>query len=345
MKKLGVIFAIIALVTAFAVIGCASSGGGGGDGRYVADLKTFSILKNTVAFTKIYDGFAVPFPEFPVDITQFKRITVRARSTNAAGDDITAWSDNAQVRLVYDLTPRAGAPAQGGYETVHSEKPRSNVLFYEYNVGFEGLGNLSNNEGILMGIEPGKTPAGIYVDCSSANVKFIEITEIIFHNGSARAPVAGGGGGEWKDVVMTVPFNVEFKPNFQYGRTWQNIFRSPEMLNGYRLTAGDVIEVSVAYTVSRDVPNEFVVNWTNSGSTPWVFLSLPEGERDGMNATTKFPACKVGQTVEATLQFNIVRNGGGGAAGNAFVMETAGTAAQGPVTLTYTKFEIKRVNP
>jgi hypothetical protein len=343
MKKLGVIFAIIALVTVstFAVMSCASSGGGG-DGRYVADLKTFSTIKNTVAFTKIYDGFAVPFPEFPVDITQFKRLTVRARSMNAAGDDITAWSDNAQVRLVYDITPRAGAPAQGGYGDIHSDKPRSNVLFYEYNVGFEGLGQLSNNEGVLMGIEPGKTPAGIYIDNSSANVKFIEITEIIFHNGSARPPQVGGGA--WTDITMTVPFSIEFKPNFQYGRTWQNIFRSPELLNGYRLTAGDVIEVSVAYTVSRNVPSEFVVNWTNTGSTPWVFLSLAEGERDGMNATTKFPACNVGQTVDATLQFTINRNGGGGAAGNAFVMETAGTAAQGPVTLTFTKFEIKRIN-
>jgi hypothetical protein len=344
MKKLSVICAIIALVATFALVGCGSSGGGGANDRYVCDLKTFPTIKNTVAFTKIYDGFAVPFPEFPVDVTKFKRITVRARSMNAAGDDITAWSDNAQVRLVYDLTPDEGAPARGGYGDLHSKKPASNVLFYEYNVGFEGLGQLSANDGILMGVQPDKTLAGIYVDNSSANVKFIEITEIVFHNGSARAPVAGGGGGEWKDIVMTVPFSVEFKPNFQYGRTWQNIFRAPEMLNGYRLTAGDVIEVSVAYTVSRDVPSEFVVNWTNSGSTPWVFLSLPEGERDGMNATTKFPACKVGQTVEATLQFNIVRNGGGGAAGNAFVMETAGTPAQGPVTLTYTKFEIKKIN-
>jgi hypothetical protein len=339
MKKLGVIFAIIALVTAFAVIGC-GTGGGGKLERYQADLTKFQTIKNTAAFTKIYDGFAVPFPEFDVDITQFRRITVRARCTNAAGDDITAWSHNAQVRLVLDLTPDEGAPARGGYNDLHSKKPRTNALFYEYNVGFEGLGALSSNEGILMGLG-GRVPAGIYVDCSSDQVKFIEITEIIFHNGSAKAPQVGGG--TFNEVNLD-PFDMVLVANFQYGRTWQNIFRPPHLLNGYRLTAGDEFELTVEYSASRDIPNEIIVTWANSGSTPWVFLTLAEGERDGTVATTRFPASRRGVKVNGTLNYKVARNGGGGAAGNALIFETIGTPAEGPVTLSYTKFILKKLN-
>jgi hypothetical protein len=338
MKKLGVIFVIITLVAAFALIGCGTGGGGGKVERFAADLSKFERVKNTVAFTKIYDGFTVPFPEFDTDITQFRRITVRLRATNAAGDDITAWSNNGQVRLVWELPE--GNPA-GGYGSQYTgDKARSNQIFYEQNVGFEGLGNLSSNEGILMGLG-GKKPAGLYVDNSSDNVKFIEITEIIFHNGSAKAAQVGRG--DFTEVNLD-PFDMVLTANFQYGRTWQNIFRPPHLLNGYRLTAGDEFELTVEYTASRDIPNEIIVTWANSGSTPWVFLTLAEGERDGTVATTRYPASKRGEKVNGTLNYKVARNGGGGAAGNALIFETIGTPNEGPVTLSYTKFILKRLN-
>jgi hypothetical protein len=331
MKKLGVIIAIIALVTVSAVISCASTGGGSQD-RFTADLSTFTMIKNTTPIPAVDRGFLIPFPEFPVDITQYKRITVRAKAYDAGGNDITAWTDNGVLRMHWDLSlPEGDGPGQ--------LKNRANILFTETNCGFEGLGQITHNEGVLMGLTPGgQKPAGLSIESNSANVKFLEIVQITFHNGTAKAP---GGPGVFTDADLGA-FDLEFKANFQYGRTWQAQFRKDEMLKGYRLTQGDKFELTVSYTASRDITDVMHVAFCNSGSSPWVFISY--NQVGGEESPVTFPASKRGETVSATVEFEILRNGGGGAAGNALIWETVGRASDGPVTLSFTEFTLKKIN-
>jgi hypothetical protein len=300
--------------------------------RYTADLSKFEIIKNTTPIPAVDRGFLIPFPEFPVDITQFKRITVRAKAYDAGGNDITAWTDNGVLRMHWDLSLPDG---DGSGQLKNS----ANTLFTEVNCGYEGLGQITHNEGVMMGLTPGgRVPAGLSIESNSANVKFLEIVQITFHNGTAKEP---GGPGVFEDVDLGA-FDMVFRPNFQYGRTWMSEFRKAELLNGYRLTQGDKFVLTVSYKASRDIPNPMSVSFCNSGSSPWVFISY--NQVGGEEAPTQFPASKAGEVVSASLEFEILRNGGGGAAGNALIWETVGTASQGPVTLTFTEFTLKKVN-
>jgi hypothetical protein len=332
MKKSWIIFAVIALITAFAVIGCASTGGGKKLDRYTADLSKFEMIKNTTPIPAVDRGFLIPFPEFPVDITQFRRITVRAKAYDARGNDITAWSDNGVLRMHWDLSlPDGDGPGQ--------LKNNANVLFTEVNCGYEGLGQITHNEGVIAGMTPGgPVPAGLSIESNSANVKFLEITQITFHNGTAAAPA---GPGTFVDADLGA-FDMVFKPNFQYGRTWNSEFRKNELLNGYKLTQGDKFVLKVTYTTSRDIPNPMSVAFCNTGSSPWVFISF--NQIGGEEAPTTFPASKAGEVVSASLEFEILRNGGGGAAGNALIWETVGRPTDGPLTLSFTEFTLKKIN-
>jgi hypothetical protein len=315
MKRPGIIFAIIALVTAFTVIGCGSSGGGGAKmERYKADLSTFEIIKNQTPFTKIWDGYKVPFPEFPVDITQFRRITVRARAYNSLGHDITGWSANGVLRLVWDLDL-----------SIDDVKKAPNVIFNEVNCGFEGLGQVTSNEGVLMG-RLNRLPAGFFIECNSEDVKFIEVTEVIFHNGVAFVP-------EPRPTGDLGAISVQLGANFTYGNGWQGNIRNPYLLGGHKLAVGDSFNFKMVYTASRDLSNRIQFGFVDTSASANYWRPLAWSDN------TTVAASKAGEEVTVEIVLNVTTGASGSSTqANTFVFDTFGTPDEGPVTLNFTEF-------
>jgi len=203
MKKIGIILAIAIALTF--VVGCASSGGsssggGGGGGAalkpYSVDLSTLSLVvpeppkgteavlkgqyktqkavKNATPFVKKYDDLLILFPEqFPVDITQYSRITITCKYFDKSGAELDQADTRAMVSLIYDLKGDLRGPEMG---------PGKNTPLKEMNVGgFSGLVN--TDRGVRVKLT--QVPGGILFQNSDDMVKFIELTGITFHNKTA----------------------------------------------------------------------------------------------------------------------------------------------------------------
>jgi len=195
MKKFGIIMSIIAVL---AIAGCASSGGGsaaasggdeGGPG-YTVDLSTVKVaildkkantivgtpvpgVRNAEPFTQNYDDLFIILPEFPEDVTKYQRITIRAKYFDANGEEIPAGDGNAMVSVIEDVNDSAnirGGAAEGVYK---------NIPFKQYNVGgFSGTAHTDKGARLRYS----RAPGGILFQNSNTGVKFIELTELIFHN-------------------------------------------------------------------------------------------------------------------------------------------------------------------
>jgi len=172
MKKLGVILSILVI---FVLIGCASSGGGGGGAAasgndaepYSIDLSTLRNVRNQSPFTKQYDNLIILLPTIPVNLTGYQRVTIRAKYFNADGEEIEQGDGNAMVSLFYET----GAD-------IFSDGS-SNVVIKEFNVGGYS-GTVSTDRGVRMRLK--QNPGGILLQNSDTIVKFIELTEVTFHN-------------------------------------------------------------------------------------------------------------------------------------------------------------------
>jgi len=201
MKKIGIILTIAIALTL--VVGCASSGGsssssGGGAALkpYSVDLSTLSLVvpeppkgteavlkgqyktrqavKNATPFVKKYDDLLILFPaQFPVDITQYSRITITCKYFDASGAELEQADTRAMVSLVYDLKGDLRGPEMG---------PGKNTPLKEMNVGgFSGLVNTDRGVRIKLN----QVPGGILFQNSDDIVKFIELTGITFHTKTA----------------------------------------------------------------------------------------------------------------------------------------------------------------
>jgi hypothetical protein len=183
MKKLGILV-VVAVLAAGCVSTGSSAGGGGGPAPYVVDLTKLTAMtmngnsvgqpsgetvRNRVAFTRNYDNLVLLFPEFPVDVTKYQRVTIKCKYFGADGrTEITQGDGNAMVSIFYD--PHGEIFADGN----------PNVALKEFNVGgFSGI--VSSDRGSRIRLS--KAPGGVLFQNSSLNVKFIECTAIIFHNG------------------------------------------------------------------------------------------------------------------------------------------------------------------
>jgi len=174
MKRIGIILAIVVALTL--VVGCASSGGssaGGGGGNaapYSVDLSTLPLVKNKTPFKQIYDDLLIEFPKLPVDVTQYKRVTINCKYFNEKGDEIAQGDTNAMVSLIYDLKGDIRGPDMG---------PGKNTPLKEFNVGgYSGM--VSTEKGVRINLTQ---PLGaILFQNSNPGVKYIEVTEITFHN-------------------------------------------------------------------------------------------------------------------------------------------------------------------
>jgi len=201
MKKIGIVFAVVIALTL--VIGCASSGGGaaksgggGADKPYSVDLsklvqvineppkqyedlikagqyKTVSAVKNTSPFLRKYDNLLFLFPEFPVDVTKYKRVTINCKYYNSANEEVPQADTKAMVTLILDVKGDLRGPDMG---------PGKNTPLKEFNVGgFSGL--VSTDKGTRITLS--QPPGAILFQNSDDLVKYIEVTQITFHNGSA----------------------------------------------------------------------------------------------------------------------------------------------------------------
>ena len=202
MKKFGVVLAIVAALTL--VVGCASSGGSSGGGKssggavkpYTVDLtklvqvindpprqyedllksgnyKTSTALKNPVPFARKYDNILFLIPELPVDVTKYKRVTINCKYYNAKNEELAQSDTKAMVTLILDPKGDLRGPDMGSGK---------NTPLKEFNVGgFSGLVSTDKGTRVTLSQQPG----AILFQNSGDDVKFIEVTQITFHNGSA----------------------------------------------------------------------------------------------------------------------------------------------------------------
>jgi len=191
MKKISAILAVLVVLT---FVGCASSGGssggssagGGGGDSYSIDLSTVTVsnwtrstkgmtapvpgVKNVDPFQARYDGVVVNFPELPVNVTTFQRVTIKAKYFNADGNEVSQADGQAMVVLFYDVNGDLEGPEMGAGR---------NTPLKEFNLGgFSG--QVSTDRGSRVGLS--QNPGGLLLQCSSDGVKFIELTEVTFHN-------------------------------------------------------------------------------------------------------------------------------------------------------------------
>jgi hypothetical protein len=174
MKKIGIVLAII---VGMALLGCPTTPepapaptAAATVTSYSVDIGSLPLKRNAKAFTKNYDDLLIEFPKFPVDVTQFKRITINAKYFDAAGKEIPQGDTNAMVTLVYDPKGDLRGP-EGG--------PGKNTPLKEFNVG-GASGAVSGEKGSRINLS--QQPGAILFQNSNNNVKFIEVTEITFHN-------------------------------------------------------------------------------------------------------------------------------------------------------------------
>ena len=191
MNKFGFIIAIAAILV---FTGCASSGGsgsGGGDlSPYIVDLSNIIVVpeegdaanpdeqypgtRNTVPLDRRWRWFVTLLGDLPENITDYQRVTIRVKYFDENGDEIAQADDRVQVTMFYELSTESGAPE------LHRDGHPNHVL-KEMNVGgFSGI--VSTDRGVRVRLR--QAPAGIVLQCASAEVKFIELTEVVFHNGN-----------------------------------------------------------------------------------------------------------------------------------------------------------------
>jgi len=182
MKKISIVLAVF--ITLALASGCASSGGGSSSGNnaksdsanlkpYVVDLKTLPLLKNEKPFKGIYDYLIINFPEFPVDVTKYTRATITCKYFDEKGVEMEQHDTRALVIIVYDAASKDWGQPMG---------PSANAPLKEMNVGgYSGLVNTDKGTRLRLTKAPGSI---IFQNCDES-VKYIELTSLIFHTGSA----------------------------------------------------------------------------------------------------------------------------------------------------------------
>jgi hypothetical protein len=196
MKKIGIVLAIIVGLTF--IVGCPTTDTGnaapaaasaGAAKAYSVDVNSLSYKifnqsaktltdpgtgkKNTKALAKRWDGVLFTFSGIPDTVKSFNRVTINAKYYNEKGDEIAQGDGKVMVVLVYDPAGDLEGPEMG---------PGKNTPIKEFNVGgFSGL--VSTDKGVRVNLT--QVPGAILLQAADASVKFIELTQVTFHSGSA----------------------------------------------------------------------------------------------------------------------------------------------------------------
>jgi hypothetical protein len=194
MKKLIVILVIF---TGLTTVGCASTGGKdsktekAASAPYSLDLSSVKYaifsnkgnsltpartrtkvlrtgVKNVEPLEKQYDGVVFILPEYP-DITKYQRVTVRAKYFNAAGAELNTANGGAMIVIAYDPEGDLEGPEMG---------TGPNTPLKEFNFGGSSLTNTDKGSRVRLS----KNPGAILIQASNPDVKFFELTEVIFHD-------------------------------------------------------------------------------------------------------------------------------------------------------------------
>ncbi len=167
MKKLKVLLGALALIASMALVGCnqpAGSGAGTDTGGAeetttwdgVIDL-TGKTTKNADAFAAAYGGFVIDFGR-TVDLTQYSKLEVSAKFYDADNTEIAATWGLGQFIVLDD-------PA-GDW--------KANAIKTQYNLGMKNWDPI-DTENLAS-----TSAKALVVQNSSADVKYIEVTEIKF---------------------------------------------------------------------------------------------------------------------------------------------------------------------
>jgi len=181
MRKL---IAILITFASLTVIGCKTTKSVDVRQPYSVDLRTLLVVelgkgdapgeptggtvKNVTPLPGAMGDVFILFPEFPVDVTQYTRLTIKAKYYDTDGKEITQGNSNVMVTLVYDIHEDKRGPR---------DRPGPNTPVKEFNVG---SGEISTDRGV--GIKLDRAPGGALFQSVSDKVKFIEVTGIIFHD-------------------------------------------------------------------------------------------------------------------------------------------------------------------
>ena len=202
MKKLGVILAIL---VAISFVGCGSTGGGSGGGGaepLIVDLSKVqmlevinqdnstvgplmgNVLRNPEPLARQWQGIMWVFPDDFVDISQYTRVTVTAKFFNSEGVELPPRDSMAMIVFVYDIAGDWHGPAMGA---------GPNTPLKEFNLmGFSGM--VHKDRGSRHGMN--RAPKGLFIQrAQDANVAYIQLTSVVFHNGNYKsgAEVSGSG--------------------------------------------------------------------------------------------------------------------------------------------------------
>jgi len=181
MRKL---IAILFTFASLTVIGCKTTKAGDARQPYSVDLRTLLVVelgkgdapgeptggtvKNVTPLLEAMDDVFILFPEFPIDVTQYTRLTIRAKYYDALGKEIKQGGSNVMVTLVYDIHEDKRGP---------KDMPGPNTPVKEFDVG---SGQISTNSGV--GIKLAHAPGAVLFQSVNDKIKFIEVTGIIFHD-------------------------------------------------------------------------------------------------------------------------------------------------------------------
>ncbi|MCL2801229.1 MAG: hypothetical protein FWD28_05685 [Treponema sp.] len=153
-------------------------------------------------------------------------------------------------------------------------------------------------------------------------------------------------------VILNLPevslgeFQLELIDNFVNAPNYQSDIQNPRLLNGHRLSRGDVYKLKVTYTASRDLENEIGVGF--AGYNPWTALSWRQvgiSIPNNSNGGAVLPASKAGEEVTAEIIIRIyTRAETSRPVSNAMIFTTASRDRNiGPVTLNFTEFVLTKI--
>jgi len=164
MKRFGVGFLLLMVV--------ATSGTVAQPAEFTIDFNGLGITtRNRAAFTRQWDDFLIIFPAFPgIDFDRFTRVTIRADFFDINGNWLSPDNDMVMVTLIYDPRGDIRGPAMG---------PGPNTPLKQFNVGGP-YGEVHTYQGSIVLLN--QQPRAILFQNSSPLVRFIEVTEVTFHN-------------------------------------------------------------------------------------------------------------------------------------------------------------------
>ncbi|MCL2600240.1 MAG: hypothetical protein FWD88_03565 [Treponema sp.] len=175
MKKFGVVLMALMAAAIIGFAGCASGPRqppGPAAEPFTIDFEGLGIqTRNEEAFTQRWDDFFIRFPEFPgVNFTAFSRVTIRVNYFDIDGNQIEHADDLAMVTLIYNPAGDWRGPEDG---------PGPNTPLKQFNIGGD-WGSVHTYRGSIVRLT--QAPGGVLFQNSQLRVRYIEVTEITFHN-------------------------------------------------------------------------------------------------------------------------------------------------------------------